>query len=86
MNNTVTISMCVGSACHLRGSREVIEAMQDEVTRRGLKDRVLLKASFCLGKCGESGVTVQVGEDLILGVSPEGIPSFFDERVMPLLN
>lgn len=86
MNDNVTISMCVGSACHLRGSREVIEAMQEEISRRGLQDRVNLRASFCLGKCGESGVTVQVGDDLILGVEPNGVSAFFESRVLPLLQ
>ncbi len=86
MSEKVSISMCVGSACHLRGSREVIEAVQEEIARLGLGEQVELKGSFCLGKCGESGVTVKVNDDLILGVEPDGVSEFIATRVLPLLK
>ena len=86
MENKVEIALCVGSACHLEGSHEVIEAIKNEVKNRGLEDSVLLKAAFCLGKCGNGGVTVKVGEDILPGVTLDQVPSLFEDKVLPALG
>jgi NADH:ubiquinone oxidoreductase subunit E len=74
----------VGSSCHLKGSREVIEAMRAEVKKRHLEGKVELKAAFCLGKCGYDGVTIQVGDKIITGVTAERLSAVFEERIAPL--
>jgi NADH:ubiquinone oxidoreductase subunit E len=82
----VTIAICVGSSCHLKGSYEVIEGFRDEVDRRHLIDKIELKAAFCLGKCGCDGVTVAINGKIITGVKKENLASLFDAEVMPLLQ
>lgn len=82
----VEIALCVGSSCHLKGSHEVIEAFTEEVKKRHLESKVELKAAFCLGKCGYDGVSVKVDEDVITGLTPAGVPSFFDKEIMPRLK
>ena len=49
----MVITICVGSACHLKGSQKVIETLQKLVAERELEKKVELKAGFCLGKCAE---------------------------------
>ena len=41
------ITICIGSSCHLRGSRDVIQVLEKLVTAHGLTDKVELKGSFC---------------------------------------
>lgn len=53
----MTIKVCVGSSCHLKGSYEVIEAFKDVLKKYDVEDLVDLQASFCLGHCAK-GVTV----------------------------
>ena len=43
------ITICIGSACHLKGSREIIKEMQDLVAKNGLGDKVDLNGAFCSG-------------------------------------
>ncbi len=81
----VSLSICVGSSCHLKGSYEVIQACRDEIKARNLEGKVELKAAFCLGECGHDGVAVKVAEEVIPGVRKENVSALFDEKVMPLL-
>lgn len=54
----VSIKVCVGSSCHLKGSYDVITAFKDVLKKYDVEDLVELQASFCLGHCAK-GVTVQ---------------------------
>ncbi len=74
------ITVCIGSSCHLKGSRQVVEQLQDLIAANGLGDKVELGATFCLGKC-QQGVCVMVDEDFH-SVSPETVDEFFKENVI----
>ena len=79
----VKITVCIGSSCHIKGSRQVVEQLQALIAERNLGDRVELSGTFCMGQC-QQGVCVTVGETFY-SVSPETTVSFFDEHVMPVL-
>ena len=42
------IYICIGSSCHLKGSRSVIEKMEERIRREHLEDRVNIRGSFCM--------------------------------------
>ena len=75
------ITICVGSTCHLLGSKRVVDRMKELVEEHHLGDRVELAGKFCMGKCGE-GVCVTV-DDAFHSVSPEQAETFFDEQILP---
>ena len=47
----MTVNVCVGSSCHLKGSYKIISLLTEAVKAHGLGDKVELGAAFCLGKC-----------------------------------
>ena len=49
----VTVTVCVGSSCHLKGSRKVIMSFNELLKKYGVEDKVALKGSFCMERCGE---------------------------------
>ena len=73
------ITVCIGSSCHLKGSRQVVEKLQSLIAENNLGDKVELGATFCLGKC-QQGVCVLVDEDFH-SVSPDTVEEFFEENV-----
>ncbi len=73
------ITVCIGSSCHLKGSRQVVERLQELIAENDLGDKVDLGATFCLGKC-QQGVCVMVDE-AFHSVSPETVDQFFQETV-----
>ena len=74
------ITVCIGSSCHLKGSRQVVEALQNLIAEKNLGDKVELGATFCLGKC-QQGVCVMVDEEFH-SVSPDTVDAFFEEAVL----
>jgi NADH:ubiquinone oxidoreductase subunit E len=45
--------VCVGSSCHVRGSRRLLERFAEIVRTGGLGTEVTLVGSFCMERCGE---------------------------------
>ena len=74
------VTICIGSACHLKGSREVIEKLQRLVAEHQLQDKVDLNGDFCSGNC-VSGVCVTV-DGVLYSVKPETVKEFFDREIM----
>lgn len=80
------IQICVGSSCHLKGSPEIVELLQNAVAEYSLADEITLAGSFCIGKCNRIGVTVQVDDDIHTGITKENFKEFFKENVLDVLN
>ncbi len=78
----MVIQICIGSACHLRGSYDVIEKMKALIAADNLEDKITLKASFCLGRCGEY-VTVKADNEFIDGVNAATIEKIYNEILKP---
>lgn len=74
------IFICIGSSCHLKGSRAVIEKMEERIHREHLEDRVTVRGSFCMGNCTD-GVCVRVDGKVITGVNAENFDRKFDEEI-----
>ncbi|HCG67582.1 MAG: (2Fe-2S) ferredoxin domain-containing protein [Eubacteriales bacterium] len=77
------ITVCIGSSCHIKGSRQVVEQLQYLIKKNDLGDKVELGGTFCMGKC-QMGVCVTV-DDEFYSVSPETVDEFFNDTVMPRL-
>ena len=75
------VTICVGSTCHLLGSKSVVETFKRLVEEHHLEDRVSLSGTFCMGRC-QQGVCVSVEEEFF-SVSPDTVDEFFETRVLP---
>lgn len=74
------ITVCIGSSCHIKGSRQVVEGLQNLIKENNLTDKVELGGTFCMGKC-QQGVCVSV-DDEFHSVSPETVNEFFENAVL----
>lgn len=77
------ITVCIGSSCHIKGSRQVVEGLQQLIAKHHLDGKVELAGTFCMGKCQE-GVCVTI-EEQFYSLSPEQVESFFEEHVLAAL-
>ena len=78
------ITICMGSACFLKGSKEIIDALMGYVTYYGLKEEAVLCGAFCMGRCGQ-GVSVDVDGE-VFSVQPENVEEFFNKHVLEKLG
>lgn len=73
------ITVCIGSSCHIKGSRQVVERLQYLINEHNLGDKVELGGTFCLGEC-QHGVSVTV-DDVFHSVTPDTVDEFFEKEV-----
>lgn len=82
----VFIQVCVGSACHLKGSQDIVELIEQTAQAFQVEDEIVLSGSFCIGKCNRIGVTVQVNDDVHVGVTKENFMEFFRKNILSLIE
>ena len=76
----VTITVCVGSSCYLRGSYEIIKTLKELIKSSDFRNKVLLKGSFCMENCTE-GVSVKIDEELFSIGSIDEMKKIFQNEV-----
>lgn len=74
------ITVCIGSSCHIKGSRQILESLQEMIARNNLDGKVTLVGAFCMGKC-QQGVCVSVNDN-VYSVSPDTVEEFFKNEVL----
>ena len=78
----VTVQVCVGSACHVKGSYSLLNDLQDLVGEYAVADKVKIKAVFCLGECAKAVAVKFEGEDHVYSLEPKNARSFFQNEVL----
>ncbi|MBE7066659.1 MAG: (2Fe-2S) ferredoxin domain-containing protein [Ruminococcaceae bacterium] len=74
------ITVCIGSSCHIKGSRQVVEQLQSLIAENKIGDKVELGGTFCMGNC-QQGVCVTVG-DTFHSVTPDSVDEFFNKEII----
>ena len=74
------VTVCIGSYCHIKGSRKVVEQLQKLIADNNLSDKVELAGTFCMGKC-QQGVCV-TADDEFFSVTPDTTEEFFTKNIL----
>ena len=82
----MTISVCIGSSCHVKRSADIIALLRDAIKNNNLEDKVELKGTTCLGHCASGGANLKVDEEVVEGITKENFNEFFQEKVLNQLN
>ena len=78
------VTVCIGSSCHIKGSRAVVEELQYLISENKLDDKVELAGTFCMGEC-QKGVCVTVDGEFF-SVSPDSLKDFFETNCLGALK
>ena len=82
----LVVQICVGSSCHLKGSQQIVELMRKAVDEYKLDGDVVLVGSFCVGKCNREGVTVQINDDIHVGITTQNFRDFFKKNILDVIE
>jgi NADH:ubiquinone oxidoreductase subunit E len=77
----ITVTVCVGSSCHIKGAREMIARFNEFLTKESLQDKVELKGCFCMERCGE-GINWSINDDILSSPNPQEGLETFRKRVL----
>jgi NADH:ubiquinone oxidoreductase subunit E len=81
MGRKVTVTVCVGSSCHIKGARNVIMRFNEILKEQNVEDKVELKGSFCMERCGE-GINWQINEEPLTSINEDDAVRVFNERII----
>lgn len=79
----MNITICIGSSCHIKGSRQIVEELQKLIEDNNLKDKIELNGSFCMENC-QNGVCLKIDEEFF-SLKPENVNEFFNKEVISRL-
>ncbi|WP_207930752.1 (2Fe-2S) ferredoxin domain-containing protein [Hydrogenispora ethanolica] len=79
------VTICIGSGCHIKGSRQIIEVLQAKIQSHRLEAQIELEGCFCQGHCTE-GVVLKIDGVMVTGVSKENIEALFNQRILEVLR
>lgn len=80
------VQICVGSSCHLKGSEAIVEMLENAIAEYHIEDEVVISGSFCIGKCNRVGVTVQVNDEVHVGITTENFREFFKNNILDVIE
>ncbi len=80
----MVITVCIGSSCHLKGSREIVKTLESLILSHDLKNKIELNGSFCMENCLK-GVCVKINEEMF-SLVPNNTEQFFKEEVLRRLS
>lgn len=78
------VNVCIGSSCHIKGSRQVVERLRELIDKHSLTEKVELAGSFCMGQC-QKGVCVEVDGE-IHSVTAESAQMFFEKEILAKIS
>ncbi len=81
----ITVTVCVGSSCHVKGARQVINSFKDLLAKENLQDKVELKGSFCMEHCGE-GINWTINDEVISSLSAQDSVETLHKRLKDILE
>lgn len=75
------VQVCVGSACHLKGSYEVAEKLKKLCGENSVR----VSGSFCCGACENPGVSVKI-DGKLYHVAPDGVEEFYSREIQSRIH
>lgn len=82
----VTVEVCIGSACYVRGSNQVVNLLNDMIREKNWSDQVALKGSFCMKACqNHLGLGIRVNGKMISGVTLQNAREMVEKEVSEAL-
>jgi len=83
--NMVEVRICVGTSCHLNGSYNVVQSIQQLIEEKSIHEKINVEACFCMKECQAKGVSVTI-DGQKFRIIPEEIGVFFQENIMPRIG
>ncbi len=82
----MTIAVCMGSSCHVKGSKPIVEMLKEKIKAENLEDKVTLTGSICLGQCASGGVNMKIDGEIVTGINRDNFDSFFADKILAKLK
>ncbi len=82
----VTLEICIGSSCYVKGSNQVVKIVNDLLAENNWEDKVEVKGSFCMQSCQDKlGLGIRINGERIEGINLQNAKDIISEKIASLL-
>lgn len=82
----VTVEICIGSACYVKGSSQLIDVVKQLLEEKGWQDQVELKGCFCIKSCQyHLGLGVRIDGRLVENVTLANCRTLVEKELQAVL-
>jgi NADH:ubiquinone oxidoreductase subunit E len=83
----VTVEICIGSACYVKGSSQVVTDLKDLIAEKGWADKVELRGSFCMKSCQKNmGLGVRIDGRTLSGITAQNAKEVLAKELSAVLS
>lgn len=78
----VMVEICIGSACYVKGAREVVLQLQELVEQKKWQDQVTVKGCFCMKSCeNHIGLGIRVNGEVLEKVTAQNAIEVLEKEI-----
>jgi NADH:ubiquinone oxidoreductase subunit E len=82
----VNVEICIGSACYVKGSSEVVNDLNGLIKEEGWQDKVSIKGSFCMKACqNKLGLGIRINGRQLSGVTAQNARQILKQEISQAL-
>lgn len=82
----VNVEICIGSACYVKGSSQVVNDLNALIKEKGWEDKIAVKGSFCMKACqNHIGLGIRINGRQIEGVTAQNAREILDRELSAVL-
>ena len=82
----VNVEICIGSACYVKGSSQVVNDLNALIKDKGWEDKIAVKGSFCMKACqNHIGLGIRINGRQIEGVTAQNAREILDRELSAAL-
>ncbi len=83
----VNVEICIGSACYVKGSSQVVQTLNELIKENGWEDKVAVKGSFCMKACqNHLGLGIRVNGKQLSQVTAENAKEVLKKEIAEALS
>ncbi len=82
-DNTIEITICLGSSCFARGNRKTVALIQEYIKKNHLEKLIIFNGNHCFGKCNK-GPVLKVNDKIYEGVDEKAAISIIEKEIAHL--
>lgn len=80
MCGKMEISVCLGSSCFSRGNKQIVQVIQEYVSKQNLNNQVELKGAHCFSNC-VNGPVIKINDNEFHSIDKDKIVNIFESYI-----
>lgn len=83
----VNVEICIGSACYVKGSSQVVNDLNAVIKEHGWEDKIAVKGSFCMKACqNHIGLGIRINGRQIEQVTAQNAREILERELTAALS